>query len=321
VTALVPLAPATIAVPVQSAEDAAIDAWLRAQPSEHTRRSYRYAMTLWRDWLQQRGRLLADLPGPGYRGPRRVDADEWRDHLLATMRPKSVDTRLIPIRSFYDYLVGEELLAANPIRAARLLNVGAHTPTPALDENELHRLTVAAATLDSGRRMLTLFLAATGCRAKEAIGLQASDLGRTSGVPVATVTRKGGRRDTIPLDPAVHHALLRHIRGKDPDDPAFTHTDGTPFTASAATFTLDLLARRAGLDRKVTPHMLRATVITILLDKGEDVGVVQDIAGHKKTDTTRDYYRGKGKLKRMARAIATIGELVELPEDDDAAEG
>jgi site-specific recombinase XerD len=159
---VVPLTPATatVAVPVESAEDAAIRAWLTAQQSEHTRRSYAYAMKAWRAWLRARGRLLADLPGPRYRGPRRVDAEEWRDHLLTQgMRRKSVDTRLIPIRSFYDYLVGEELLEVNPIRNAKPFN--ANTPRAAVYVDRSAKEEAQAAATARGEnltRQVNLFL-------------------------------------------------------------------------------------------------------------------------------------------------------------------
>jgi integrase len=329
VTDLVPLAPATVAAPVQSAEDAAIDAWLRAQPSEHTRRSYRYAMNLWRDWLQQRGRLLADLPGPGYRGPRRVDADEWRDHLLKTqgMRPKSVDTRLIPIRSFYDYLCAEELLEANPIRNARLLNAKANKPTPALSEEEMVRLAVAADELDPTRRLFVAVHATTICRVSEALNIHVRDLARESGHPVVWLTRKGGERGYVPLDPAVHTAIEEHVAalGLTEDDPLFSRPGHPPMTYSSAQNLYDWLGRRSGICKQVgqtktgkpilkslvTPHVLRATGITILLDKEQPIDRVQKLAGHQRTDTTRMYDRGQGNVRRLAGLASILGGLME----------
>jgi integrase len=261
-------------------------------------------MTLWRDWLQHRGRLLADLPGPGYRGPRRVDADEWRDHLLKAqgMRPKSVDTRLIPIRSFYDYLCTEELLEANPIRNARLLNAKAYRPTPALSEEEMVRLAVAADELDPARRLFVAVHATTICRVSEALGIRVRDLARESGHPVVWLTRKGGERGYVPLDPAVHTAIEEHVAalGLTEDDLLFSRPGHPPMTYSAAQNLYDWLGRRSGICKQVgqtktgkpilkslvTPHVLRATGITILLDKEQPIDRVQKLAGHRRTDTT-----------------------------------
>jgi integrase len=328
-TDLVPVAPAEVAVPVQSAEDAAIDAWLTAQQSEHTRRSYAYAMKAWRAWLRQRGRLLADLPGPRYQGPRRVDAEEWRDHLLTQgMRRKSVDTRLIPIRSFYDYLCTEELLEVNPIRNAKLFNAKAHRPTPALSEEELNRLAAVFVDLDPTRRLFASVHSTTVCRVSEALNIRVGDIQRESGHWVVWLTRKGGERGFVALDPAVHAMIEEHVAalGLGRDDLLFSRPGMPPMTYASAQFTYDLLGRKAGLVRvvgkykrwpnrdrvesTVTPHMLRATGITLLLDKGRAIDRVQTLAGHKMMDTTKLYDRGQGNVRRQVELVSDLAEII-----------
>jgi integrase/recombinase XerD len=307
----------------QSSEDRAIDAWIAAQKSEHTRRSYRTAMNLWRVHLRQRGVLL--------QSPRRQDMDEWRNALVAEgKKDKTVDSRMIAIRSFYDYLVSEiDGYDVNPVRGAKLLNTGVHTPTSALDEDEVHRLTVAAREAGPDRRLLVLLMSTTGCRVKEAIGLKVSDLRKSSGIPVVVLTRKGGRRDEVPVDPTVHELLTSHVQGRDADSHVFTRVDrltgeAVPLSYSSAAFAVRWIAKRAGLvdettgKVRVTPHVLRATLITVMLDKDKPIDHVQDLVGHSKTDTTRAYDRGKGKLRKLARVSSAMAGLVDL---DDEAEG
>lgn len=309
-----------LAAQIESSEDRAVSAWLYAQVSPHTRRSYETAMKTWREHLRTRGVLL--------QSPRRHDMDKWREALIAEgKKPKTVDSRMIAIRSFYDYLVTEiDGYDVNPIRGAKLLNTGVYQPTAALDEDEVHALTVAAREAGPTRRLLVLLMSTTGCRVKEAIGLKVGDIRKSSGLPVVVLTRKGGRRDEVPVDPAVHGMLVEHVKDRDADDFVFTRVrDGAtlPMSYSSAAFAVKWIAKRAGLvdettgKVRVSPHVLRATLITVMLDKPNTrIDDVQDLVGHAKTDTTRGYDRGKGKLRKMARVSSAMAELVDLDDDE-----
>jgi integrase len=233
------------------------------------------------------------------------------------MRRKSVDTRLIPIRSFYDYLCTEELLEVNPIRNAKLFNAKAHRPTPALSEEELNRLAAVFVDLDPTRRLFASVHSTTVCRVSEALNIRVGDIQRESGHWVVWLTRKGGDRGFVALDPAVHAMIEEHVAalGLGRDDLLFSRPGQPPMTYASARFTYDLLGRKAGLVRVVgkykrwpdkdrvqsivTPHMLRATGITLLLDKGRAIDRVQTLAGHKMMDTTKLYDRGQGNVRAV----------------------
>jgi integrase/recombinase XerD len=309
-----------LAAHIESSEDRAVSAWLDAQISPHTRRSYETAMKAWREHLRKRGVLL--------QSPHRLDMDKWREALIAEgKKPKTVDSRMIAVRSFYDYLVSEiDDYDVNTVRGAKLLNTGVYQPTAALDEDEVRALTVAAREAGPDRRLLVLLMSTTGCRVKEAIGLKAGDIRKSSGIPVVVLTRKGGRRDEVPVDPAVHELLAEHARDRGSDDYVFTRVrDGVtlPMSYSSAAFAIRWIAKRAGLVEdsgkvRVSPHVLRATLITVMLDKNKAIDHVQDLVGHAKTDTTRGYDRGKGKLRKMAEVSSAMAGLVDL---DDKPEG
>lgn len=321
--------PVAVEVYVEDPFDAAIRAWLSAQPSPHTRRSYEKAIEQWQAFLEDTDVVLADnQTGTYYRGPRRHHADAWRNALVDGSAPglgseripakplaaKSVDSRLVAVRSFYDYLVSEEAIPANPIRGAKLLNRGPEHQTQALSPEELRALTDAAyATEAALPRLLVLLLSTTGCRISEALGLRVEDIGRSQGFPVITLTRKGGFRQTISIDSPVHEHLLRWAEGMSRDVPIFTR-GGKVLSYSGARFLLDQIGRRARLVDEtrptVHPHMLRATLITVLLNKGWSIEEVQEYVGHAKTETTLGYHRGRGQLDKQARLAAEMGSIV-----------
>jgi integrase/recombinase XerC len=336
-TDLVPLAPAALVPAQPSAVDDAVDAWLRSFPNEGTRRSFAHAMTLWRAYLDRIGRDLADphpVGSPDYRGPRRVDANAWRDELRDTISErtgrrlsgKTVDARLIAIRSFYEFLCEEGALEVNPIQHAKLLNAKVTKPTPALSKEEMGRLAAAFADLDPTRRLFASVHSTTICRVSEALNIRVSDIQRESGHWVVWLTRKGGARGYVALDPAVHTLIEEHVSalGLKGDDLLFSRPGWPPMTYSSAKFTYQLLGVKAGLCvevRKssrgkpvlksiVKPHMLRATGITLLLDMGRPVDRVQKLAGHVKTDTTVGYDRGAGSVRRQVELVADLAEII-----------
>lgn len=322
-TALEPVFTAELANQVEDSEDRAVQLWLDSLVSPHTRRSYETAMKGWREHLRARDVLL--------QSPRRADMDAWR-HKLETdgKKPKTVDSRMIAIRAFYDYLAAEiDGYGANPVRGAKLLNRGPHSQTQALSRDDLRALTARARKAGPDRWLLMLFLATTGCRISEAINLKVEDLGRNAGHCVATLTRKGGRRDEVSVDAQVFNLLTEHVKDSAPDHHVFqphrtAGRTGGPFTyAGAYKAVRDLGAATVlGQDSdgkdvtlKVHPHMLRATLATQAIDAGKEITDVQDQLGHAKTETTRLYDRGGRRLRRMASVAGVMAEMVDLGDE------
>lgn len=338
--ALVPIPAPTFTLglrPGLSPEDTAVEDWLDEQRSPHTRRSYATAMRQWRAWLNRYDCCSLWLP-------HRRHAFAWRDSLLAAGRgAKTVDDRLVGIRSFYDFLcdLDGSPLVVNPLKSKKLLlNRGAHQRTQALSREEVGQLTTAAKgkvrtsrkglVRGNDARLLVVFLATTGCRIDEARKLTVGDLGRQAGHPVATLTRKGGKRQEVAVDAHVFDMLARHVEGSPPDHHVFqpyraAGRTGAGYSYSGAYSAVQSASMAAGLvttgkDGKkrgrVHPHMLRSTVATQTIDAGSEITDVQDQLGHASTDTTRMYDRGGRRLRRMAGVAGVMAEMVDLEDED-----
>lgn len=333
----------TIAVrPGKTAEDTAVEDWLDEQRSPHTRRSYASAIEQWRAWLARYDCCSLGLP-------HRRHAFDWRASMKdAGLKPKTIDSRLVAARSFYDYLCdlpGSPLIV-NPIKSKKLLlNTGVHQRTKALAEEEVKALTAAAKSKiqdspttglvrGNDQRLLIAFLATTGCRIKEAIGLRVEDLDRQAGQPIATVTIKGGDRRPISVDPHVFDMLMRHSEGWPPDWHVFqphraAGRNGAGYSYSGAYRLVQSASIAAGLVKKgvegepkkarVHPHMLRATFITQAIDAGMEITDVQDQVNHSMTETTRGYDNGARRHRRMAKVVGVLAEMVDL--EDESAQG
>jgi site-specific recombinase XerD len=149
---------------------------------------------------------------------------------------------------------------------------------------------------------LTYLLTFNGLRISEALGADVSDLGSERGHRTLAITRKGGRRAVVPLAPATAEAIDAYLNGssvtRSLDRPLFATSSGARLERRATVKTTHKLARRAGITKTVSPHLLRHSFVTAALDAGISLRDVQDAAGHSDPRTTRRYDQGRYSLDR-----------------------
>ena len=116
------------------------------------------------------------------------------------------------------------------------------------------------------------------------------------------IVRKGGKHVTVPLAPRTARALDLYL-GERASGPIFLGRDGGRMDRSAADRTVKRLARRAGISKRISPHSLRHSFITLALDAGVPLRDVQEAASHADPRTTMRYDRGRQSLDRHATYI------------------
>ena len=305
--------------------DPALERFLRGldarDASEHTRRSYNSTIGAYLDWLAARG---AD-----WRAPSRADLRAYLAHLGGRCARSSVAQRLAAIRSFHRYAAREGLAAGDPWGAIATPRLPRRLPRVLeLDQVERLLAAVdaelAAADLVAPNRIDLATALALRDRAlvetAYAAGLRISEL--ASADLASLELRRGeirvlgkGRKERIGLigRPA-RAALAAYLEdgrpilvargasgpvgasgsggalGRD-DEPVeiFLNHLGRPLGVRGLRYRLDLLRRRAGLPDGVSPHTLRHSFATHLLDGGADLRVVQELLGHESLTTTQVY--------------------------------
>ena len=283
----------------------------RTQPAEITAHSD--ADKLAAAWLigyspKTRGAYLADLKDYGAfcqeheldpLTAHRSHVDAYRATLEERgLAPATIARRLSALSGFYEYAVDEELIARSPVSRVKRPKVGSDSPTLGLDAAELSRFVVAAEDAGPRDHALACLLAFNGLRVSEICEANASDLDTIRGHRVLTITRKGGKKATAPLAPRTVEALEAHLDGRS-EGPLLLANDGGRLTRHGAARIVSRLARAAGLgDRRITPHSLRHTFVTLSLDQGAALRDVQDAAGHADPRTTRRYDQGRQSLER-----------------------
>jgi len=205
---------------------------------------------------------------------------------------------VIAVRGLHRFAAREGLASDDVARMVR-------PPTPprrlpkAIPLADVERLLAAAASpgtaLALRDRALLELLYGTGARISEAVGLAVDDLDREAGAVV--LHGKGGRTRLVPVGSyalrAVEDYLVRARPGlvaAGRGSPALLlNARGGPLTRQGAWGVLRAAARRAGLTAAVSPHTLRHSFATHLLDGGADVRVVQELLGHASVATTQVY--------------------------------
>jgi integrase/recombinase XerD len=208
----------------------------------------------------------------------------------------TVARRVAAIRSFHRFLLDEGRTQADPTVLIRTPKRPDAVPK-ALDVQEAIAL-VEAPDLSTvaGRRDRAMLevLYGTGCRVSELLGLDLGDLDLEDGV--ARVIGKGDRERTVPLGRqavmTIRDWLVDRIELGPRSDALFVNLRGARLSRQAVFEIVRANAIRAGLEpARVSPHVLRHSAATHMIEAGADLRVVQELLGHANVKTTQIYTR------------------------------
>lgn len=238
--------------------------------------------------------------------PHEVSAAHVGDHVAALSRgglaASSVARAVASIRSFHGFCLDEGLLDSDP--TALVVTPKLPQPVPkALDVDEVARLldTVVGDTPVAMRdRCLLELLYGTGMRVSEAVGLDLGDVDLER--RLVRCLGKGSKERVVPLGTYALDALeqwlvrgrpvLRHPGGVRSGDALILNARGSArLTRQGAWLVLKRHAEQAGLGEKVSPHVLRHSCATHMLEGGADIRLVQEFLGHASIGTTQVYTR------------------------------
>jgi len=214
----------------------------------------------------------------------------------AGARPRSMARQLSSYRRFFRYLVREGLMREDPTAQIAMPKIGRSLPR-SLTEAEVEALLAAPAVADPlgyrDRAMLEV-LYATGLRVSELVSLKLSQVNLNQGV--IRVLGKGNRERLIPLGEEAVRWLSAFINGPRNDilldrstDCMFPTRRGDRMTRQAFWHIIKRYARKACVNRDLSPHTLRHAFATHLLNHGADLRVVQMLLGHSDLSTTQIY--------------------------------
>ena len=209
----------------------------------------------------------------------------------------SVSRRLASLRSFFRFAQREGLADSNPAKPLR--NPRPQRKLPHfLSSDEVGKLLDAPpsdCSLGLRDRAILETMYSAGLRVSETVGINDGDLDLENGV--VRVRGKGRRERLAPIGSFAVRALKRWLRvrqlsAKEPDGleaPVFLNKFGRRLTTRSVARMLEKYLKQTDLDIRTTPHTLRHSFATHLLDRGADIRSVQELLGHKSLVTTQIY--------------------------------
>ncbi len=252
--------------------------------SPHTVRSYRTDLLDCAGFLERRG--LGALPDADTRVIRGYLADLHARGLART----SIARRLATLRSFFRFLIRRGRARVNPAHEVRTPSLPGRLPAhlPIDQTVALFHDPAGDAEADRRDRAILEVLYAAGVRVAELAGLDVEDVDLREGS--VRVLGKGRKERIVPLGRKAVEALETYLGPRSGGRGAlFRNTRGGRLTVRSLHRIVRARARAAGLAGRVTPHTLRHTFATHLLDAGADLRLIQELLGHARLTTTQRY--------------------------------
>jgi len=205
----------------------------------------------------------------------------------------TIARKLASLRSFYKHLVRTERIEASPVSVVRTPRQDKRLPT-FLDVPQMEALLSAPDTsTPAGARDRAILetLYSAGLRISELVGLDVGDVDEFSGA--VRIAGKGRKERLAPLGgraaEAIEACLARRPGATGPAAPLFVNRFGTRLSGRSVRRMLATYARQSGIAFHVSPHALRHSFATHMLDAGADLRSVQEMLGHASLSTTQIY--------------------------------
>ncbi len=252
------------------------------------------------NYLRDVRRLAEYGRGKGIADPGDVTAARLREFIYVLkdlgLAATTIRRQISAVRTYYKFLAGEGAVAQDP--SERIESPKRWRSLPAvLTVAEVERLLAAPNTdepLAIRDRALLEFAYATGARVSELVGLKLQDILFEDGL--ARVLGKGAKERLVPVGRRALGAVALYAREIRPTldrgrgrGVLFLNARGTPLSRVGAWGIIKATARRAGISKRVSPHTLRHTFATHLLEGGADLRAVQEMLGHADLSTTQLY--------------------------------
>ena len=280
--------------------------------SPHTCRAYERDLEEFENFLKSSGMSLSTAQDIEMGKVDRLAIRRYLSFLHRRNKKSSIARKISTLRSFFKYLVREQLATSNPAKSVSTPKVEKPLPTT-LTVDEAFRLmetqknpseksisdTAKNKRLRDGAILELLY--SSGLRVGELVGLNLNRLDLD--LAIVKVMGKGRKERIVPVGKKAVEALRAYLEERgvlNLEDPLFVNARGGRLTARSVGRLVKKYTKSSGIFRKVSPHSLRHTFATHLLDAGADIREIQEMLGHASLSTTQRYiHLSMGKLMEV----------------------
>ncbi len=268
--------------------------------SENTVKSYSNDLGQWRRYMRDR-----DLDPISFT---KEDAALYAEYLQDEFEERSVLRKLTALRTFYGYLEKRGLVRFDPFMNISMRQKARRLPSVLTEDEVKELLSVPRESFSDERdHMLFLFIYNTGCRIAEAISvnIDSFDFSKRR----ILIKGKGGKERFVFFSPSTADEIKAYLgkrseylakAGKSDEVAFFIGDKGGRLPFSSAHIIFDKYRALLGWQKEFTPHTLRHSFATHLMDRGADIRLVQELLGHESISTTQIYtHVSRGRLKKV----------------------
>jgi len=280
--------------------------------SPHTCRCYQRDLEGFEDFLRNSGMVLTSSAEVEWGKMDRIAIRKYLSFLHRKNKKSSIARKISTLRSFFRYLNREQMIASNPAKSVSTPKVEKTLPTT-LTVDEAFRLMESPKSLSekippAGTKNMKLrdraileLLYSSGLRVSELVGLNLKQIDLDLGI--VRVMGKGRKERIVPVGGKAIESLNAYLNERGMvkgEDPLFVNFLGGRLTARSIGRLIKKYTRHSGIFRKISPHSLRHTFATHLLDAGADIREIQEMLGHSSLSTTQRYtHISMGKLMEV----------------------
>ncbi len=296
---------------------------LEKNASPHTCRGYKKDLEGFEAFLKGEGMYLSPAGTVEIEKADRIAIRKFLSFLHRKNKKSSIARKVSTLRSFFKYLIREQVISSNPAKSVSTPKVGKTLPTT-LSVDEAFRLmespeNISKKSLEVSKesglrdRAILELLYSSGLRVSELVGLNLNQLDLDLGI--VRVMGKGRKERIVPVGGKAIEASKAYLdergvltglqpggraSGPEGEDPIFINAMGGRLTTRSVGRLVKKYTRHSGIFRKVSPHSLRHTFATHLLDAGADIREIQEMLGHSSLSTTQRYtHVSMGKLMEV----------------------
>lgn len=273
--------------------------WLEDGLSKNTLESYRLDLTSFALWLPSQNKqfLTVDL----------ADIQQYLAVKFPSSKPRSITRLIASLRRFYRYALRQNRIAIDPTIQVQSPKLPRSLPKSLNEEEVIALLNAPNLSEPAGMRdkaMLEL-LYACGLRVTELVDIKMTEVSVGDGV--VRVTGKGSKTRLVPMGQEAVDWIERYIKESRHEilqkrlcDALFVTNRGEAMTRQAFWYLIKRYALLAGINKPISPHVLRHAFATHLLNHGADLRVVQMLLGHSDISTTQIYtHVARERLKQL----------------------